>query len=119
MRIDTTCICQLVASDGGVLLDEEVERIIDSVMDELQSLGFEDAVIGGSVATRVFEIFIPCAGETFMEVADRIDSGIRSAFHAAGVCTPEWQGPQDLPVRMERREVTFKDPEADGQLTSV
>ena len=118
MKIDSTYNVELIAQPGAVLSDTEVERIIDRTMDELIHLGFENAVISGSVDRRTFELFIPWEEPTFLEIVQRIDSAVRSAFHAAGVATPEWPVDQS-PVRMERREVTFKDPDIDEHLTPV
>lgn len=101
------------------VVDDEIERIIDAAAEELQNLRFADAVISGSIVNRKFEIFIPASGDTFADIAQKVDSGIRSAFHTAGVHTPGWPEVDDFPVRLERREITFKEPDPDGELAGV
>ena len=112
MKINTTYTCELIPAEGCIPTDDDVEAIIAVVTDELIALGFADAVISGSIVRRTFEISTPATGVTFIAIAERIDSGIRAAFHAAGVATPEWPG-IETGLRLERREINFKDPSPD------
>jgi hypothetical protein len=80
----------------GVVCDSpevEIERAFDSTMQELLKLDIIDPSVFGSV--RAGEIIMSCIveAESWDEAVMRADSAFRSALHAAGVSTPQWDSP--------------------------
>ncbi len=64
-----------------------VEEIVDKVTDELIILGYDNAVVSASIATKTVRVVqVIEMREDYLT----LDSALRSAFHAAGVGTPGW-----------------------------
>jgi hypothetical protein len=112
--LDVIYQCELLPEPDTELTDDSVESIIEKVADELDTLGLDSAVISGSIATRRFTIDLTVTGLGFGEIATRVDSSVRAAFHAAGVATPEWDQHNHVRViaRMERSSVRIQAPES-------
>lgn len=113
IKVAVTYYAEIWPEPGEDLTDDKVVDIVDRVADELDTLGYADATISGSIAERMFNIMLTASGATFGDVAASVDSAVRSAFHAAEVGSPEWNGLENhahLIARMERRKVEFSDP---------
>jgi hypothetical protein len=77
--------CQLEPSFEGENI--AMEDIVDTVTDELITLGYDNAVVSASIPNKSIRV---------IQVIERreeylaLDSALRSALHAAGVGTPTW-----------------------------
>ncbi len=109
--IDIECHFIITPQPGGDLTDGGVETIIDTVTDELIKLGFENVTIGGSVTQRSFDIGMQASGSSFANPMIHVDSGLRTAFHAADVATPGWERPIHAIAEMNRQQLTFLEPQ--------
>lgn len=79
-----------VTKQGEPPLPEDLEEQLDSVLEELESLGAKDATVGAALSKGTVEISLT------VEAAQLDDAGpigsalIQSAIHAAGGATPGW-----------------------------
>lgn len=79
--------------------EDDLEAHTDRVMEELlklESATIRDADVSGSVLDGEVQISVYAIGESFDTAADIADSAIRSAIHAAGGHTPNWEPVQKL-----------------------
>jgi hypothetical protein len=95
VKFEVTYYGQFVCSpefDGEVYDDaEEIEKGFDGTMRELAALNVEDASVSGSIASGDIEISGVFEGDTHADAVSTADVAFRSAFHAAGVFTREWE----------------------------
>jgi hypothetical protein len=66
------------------------EELLDSVMEEMLSLGAHDASIEASLGERQVAIFVRVEAPNPIDAIGEASVVIRSAIHAAGGGTPDW-----------------------------
>jgi len=74
--------------------DDDVDGHTDRFMEELLALEDDkltDSAVGVDLGTGLVEIEVTARGETFEEALSIADAAIRTAIHAAGGMTPNWQ----------------------------
>jgi hypothetical protein len=99
-------VAELVFVHTPATTDEQFEAFLDSLMDELDKIGYGDADLAASLAARTAEFIIGIDDDTseLEDVALRLLSDLRTALHAAKCHTPDW------PVRsVAMRSVEAKD----------
>lgn len=79
--------------------EDDLDAHADKVMEQLLALesdSVRDADVSGSLTDATIQISVYAVGESFDDAADVADSTIRSAIHAAGGATPNWEPVQKL-----------------------
>lgn len=66
-------------------------RHLDEVMEELIRLEVLDPFVGGDLAQGHVEISLGVTASSDLEAAQKAFTCIRSAVHAAGGATPDWE----------------------------
>lgn len=79
---------------GGRTRSSVLEAAFDATMEELVRLGATDPSVTGAVATGEMEITVTVEAASPSEAVAKADAIIRAALHAAGLATPEWDGPR-------------------------
>lgn len=80
----------VVSGDPGDDIDEHTDRFMEELL-ALEDDKLTDSAVGVNLATGLVEIEVTASGETFEEALSRADAAIRTAIHAAGGLTPNWQ----------------------------
>jgi hypothetical protein len=85
-------VAELVFVHTPATTDEQFEAFLDSLMDELDKIGYSDADLAASLAERTAEFVIGVEDNTggLEDVALRLLSDLRTALHAAKCHTPDW-----------------------------
>jgi hypothetical protein len=85
-------VAELVFVHTPTTTDEQFEAFLDSLMDELDKIGYGDADLAASLAERTAEFVIGVEDNTggLEDVALRLLSDLRTALHAAKCHTPDW-----------------------------
>jgi len=86
-----TMVARFGVASGGPGAPDDLERLLDRVMDELERLSnVADPDLTASLAKGEVSIMLTVEAPDTLDAAVTAMSAIRSAFHAADVATPEW-----------------------------
>lgn len=77
--------------DGAPPVAAKLESFLDDVVAELERMQADDISLSGDVETGRFRVSVSLQANDVSEAHDRGGSLIRSACHAAGLLTPEWE----------------------------
>jgi hypothetical protein len=107
MEAEIVFVGRLTTTDDDAVLSptqqDDVEHVFEQTMDELIELGATDSSVSGSCATGEIRIsvLVPPHGKTQIDHMRDVDAMVRSALHAAGVHTPDWNGPDHYRLSMD------------------
>ncbi|MGQ0802450.1 MAG: hypothetical protein ACT4PI_01110 [Actinomycetota bacterium] len=79
------------AHDAAPPVADKLEPFLDDVVSELEKMHAQDISVSADVETGSFRVSVSLQAKDVSEAHQRGDSLIRSAFHAAGLLTPEWE----------------------------
>jgi hypothetical protein len=74
-----------------MITDDRLEGLLDDVLSELLALRAGDATVGGALARGEWEVEFLVEAADVPEAFSNATSILRSAFHAAGASTPNWE----------------------------
>lgn len=94
---------RITATGGATLPPEEVDSILDRIMNELVKLDAVDPDMGGTLSTGETWITVLVEAEDQWGALDSGSGILRTALHAAGGRTPDWDI-GDLKVAVESEE---------------
>lgn len=81
---------RIVRIDGGELESNMVEYLMDQAVQELEKLNAQEIDASTNLRTGVFSLTIVLEKEDLLIAQEVASAQMRSAFHAAGVGTPDW-----------------------------
>ncbi len=84
---------QITVADGTERPDEAIERHLDLVMDELETLDARDPSISVDLADGEVTMSVVVEAANPVDAVGLASGLLRTAIHAAGGATPDWPEP--------------------------
>lgn len=107
---------QIVTKEGGFLPAEVIDALTDQILDEIFALpDAEDPDVTATLTTGVVHIRLWIEAMSPSDALERAGAIIRSALHAAGIFTPDWEALSNKEL-MDSEEVDWQ--EADWRVTT-
>ncbi|MEX2587999.1 MAG: hypothetical protein WD602_08415 [Actinomycetota bacterium] len=93
IRIEMKSVGHIIVNDvSGPRLptEEELDVIVELIMDELVDLDAADAYVDAEGKSARLEIGVAASADEYHEAIAMANSAVRTAIHAAGGHTPDW-----------------------------